>query len=146
VIKNDDPVLWDFWQDKNDPVRRFQSGFAESAIRQYPGLWEYLSMKQEEKQTEMKISELNFQSCHTNDDDILHTAQTDVGRITVLDRLTGFGDGTIRDIETGYRDLNGNFWLVSGDIDIRCKSDISIDEAILYIKENATTFVKRESG
>jgi len=48
MIKNDDPILWDFWQDKVDSDREFQSGFAEAAIRQYHGLWEFLSMEQEQ--------------------------------------------------------------------------------------------------
>lgn len=38
------------------------------------------------------------------------------GAITVLSRMTGFG---WRDVETGYRSPCGQFWLASGDIDIR---------------------------
>ena len=38
------------------------------------------------------------------------------GYITVLDRMTGYG---YRDIETGYRCPSGQFWLASGDYDIR---------------------------
>lgn len=38
------------------------------------------------------------------------------GAITVLDRMTGFG---YRDIETGYRSPCGQFWLASGNVDIR---------------------------
>lgn len=42
--------------------------------------------------------------------------QPDGGRITVVDRMTGFG---WRDIETGYRCPSGQFWLASGNCDIR---------------------------
>ena len=38
------------------------------------------------------------------------------GRVTVLDRMTGFG---YRDIETGYRSPCGGFWLASGGYDVR---------------------------
>ncbi len=42
--------------------------------------------------------------------------QPDGGRITVVDRMTGFG---WRDVETGYRCPSGQFWLASGGYDIR---------------------------
>lgn len=57
-------------------------------------------------------------------------------RITVLDRLTGFGS---RDIETGYRDVYGKFWLASGNFDIRYYPELSFAEAIDKIKANANT-------
>jgi hypothetical protein len=55
-------------------------------------------------------------------------------RITILDRMTGFGH---RDIETGYRANDGQFWLASGYFDIRNFGDLTINDAITKIKENA---------
>lgn len=40
----------------------------------------------------------------------------DFGSITILDRRTGFG---WRDIESGFRDKDGKFWLASGNYDVR---------------------------
>ena len=59
-----------------------------------------------------------------------------LGRITVLDRLTGYIGG-IRDIETGFKDNNNNFWLASGNCDIRNYPDKTFEEAIQWIKANA---------
>lgn len=61
----------------------------------------------------------------------------DKGRITVLDRLTGFGDGNIRDVETGYKDPEGKFWLASGHCDIRRYPELTLEEAVEWIKSNA---------
>lgn len=90
----------------------------------------------------MKIKDLNFTTRNTFESDILHAAtvfvKTNYGvkitRITVLDRLTGFG---WRDVETGYRDVDGRFWLVSGDFDIRDYPDIDVNDAIRKIKQEA---------
>lgn len=54
-------------------------------------------------------------------------------RITVLDTQGGHG---IKDIETGYRDSMSNFWLVK-EFDIRNHPDMTIEEAIEYIKANS---------
>ena len=59
-------------------------------------------------------------------------------RITVVDRMTGFG---WRDIETGYTDLKGKFWLASGDFDIRDFPELTIEQAIAKIKANANNCV-----
>ena len=61
--------------------------------------------------------------------------------ISVLDRLTGYGDGDIRDIETGYKDKDGLFWLASGNFDIRDYGELSYIEAVDKIKKNANTCV-----
>jgi hypothetical protein len=61
-------------------------------------------------------------------------------RISVLDRLTGFSDG-VRDIETGYKDYCDKFWLASGNFDIREFPDLTINEAIAKIKDNANTCI-----
>ena len=63
----------------------------------------------------------------------------DVGRITVLDRMTGFG---YRDVETGYKDTEGKFWLASGHKDVRnLNPDVSIEYCIDWIKREANTCV-----
>lgn len=78
-------------------------------------------------------------------DDILHyliltPVEVEGGKrpekITVLDRTTGY-IGEPRDVETGYTDEDGNFWLVNGDFDIRRWPDLTIVEAIEKIKEHA---------
>lgn len=56
------------------------------------------------------------------------------GSFTVLDRMTGFG---YRDVETGFRDPDGRFWLAAGNFSIRMFPDLTVEEAITKIKENA---------
>ena len=73
-------------------------------------------------------------------DNTLYTYNFNGQRITVLDRLTGYGYN-VRDIETGYRDECGNFWLASGGFDIRDYPELSREEAILKIKQNANTCI-----
>jgi len=62
----------------------------------------------------------------------------DGGRITVLDRMTGFG---VRDIESGYKDKDGKFWLASGNCDVRSNDGFTVAQAIDWIKEQANTCV-----
>jgi len=69
-------------------------------------------------------------------EDIIFTAHTKIGRFTVLDRLTGFGIG-IRDIETGYMDFDGEFWIVSGMFDIRKYSKLTETEAAELTKRES---------
>ncbi len=57
-----------------------------------------------------------------------------VGRLSVLDRLTGYGYG-VRDTETGFRSTDGKFWLVSGMFDIRDYPDLTIEEAVAKVKQ-----------
>lgn len=71
-------------------------------------------------------------------EDTLYIAHTDLGRITVLDRITGWGGG-LRDIETGYKDKDGRFWLASCAFDIRRFPELSLDEAVELIKKEANT-------
>jgi hypothetical protein len=89
------------------------------------------------------VKDLTFsRSYHMDGEDILDTcrliAKTPYGvkvvRISVLDRMTGFGH---RDIETGFRELDNRFWLVSGDFDIRYFPDLSATDAINKIKAEA---------
>jgi len=58
------------------------------------------------------------------------------GRLTVLDRLTGYS-GYVRDIETGYRDEKGEFYCASGGFDIRDYPELTIEEAIDKIIANS---------
>lgn len=74
------------------------------------------------------------------------------GSITIVDRMTGYGYG-IRDVETGYTgwDLSANrvnnFWLVSGNFDVReliPDEGIEIDKLIAIIKDMANTCIGEE--
>ena len=66
---------------------------------------------------------------------------TNLGSLTVLDRMTGFGR---RDTETGFRDKDGNFWLASGMFDVRHSGSKTISEAIEWVKKNANTCVPND--
>ena len=68
------------------------------------------------------------------EDDRQWALHTDIGSLTVLERMTGFG---WRDIETGYRANDGKFWLASGGFDDRESMAASIGEAIEWVKQNA---------
>lgn len=61
-----------------------------------------------------------------------------IGTFTILDRETGFSFVS-RDVETGFRDMDGNFWLASGMFDIRKHLPLKVDEAIDMVKDNANT-------
>jgi hypothetical protein len=64
---------------------------------------------------------------------------SNLGSITILDRMTGFSFG--RDTETGYRAPDGKFWLASGMFDIRSKNVRTIGEAIDIIKDSANNCI-----
>jgi hypothetical protein len=72
------------------------------------------------------------------DEKISQVMHTNLGSITVLDRLTGFGH---RDTETGYRDVDGYFWLASGMCDVLQSECKTIGEAIEWVKHNANTCI-----
>jgi len=74
------------------------------------------------------------------EDDEQFALHTNLGSITVLDRMTGFIGG-IRDTETGFRDPDGNFWLASGMYDVRESGAKTVGEAIAWVKEKANTCV-----
>ena len=59
---------------------------------------------------------------------------TNIGTLTVLDRMTGFG---YRDTETGYRDTEGKFWLASGGYDVRIVAPSTLGKAIEWVKKHA---------
>lgn len=88
----------------------------------------------------MKIKNIEWSvDDYCDGDSSLNTFHSDDGnRITVVDRLTGFG---WRAIETGLLDKDGEFWLASGNFDIRMFPELEISEAIKKIKENANTCI-----
>ena len=87
----------------------------------------------------MRVKDLDFKKeIRMDGEDIYYFVYTDFGRISVLDRLTGFG---WRDIETGFTDNDDKFWLASGDFDIRRNSEMEIPEAIELIKKSANTCI-----
>ncbi len=72
------------------------------------------------------------------DDDQQWALHTNLGSLTVLERMTGFG---YRDVETGYRDVEGKFWLASGNYDVRYAGVATIGEAIEWVKTYANTCI-----
>lgn len=90
----------------------------------------------------MKIKDVEWKTWHKNSEDhLIGVVLPDGDKISVFDRLTGWGDGCLRDIETGYRSKDNLFWLASGGFDIREYDELSISEAIDKIKQNANTCV-----
>jgi hypothetical protein len=86
------------------------------------------------------VKDLNWTSeeLMEGEDTIFRVHVPDVGRFTVLDRLTGFGH---RDIETGFKDLENKFWLASGQKDIRDLPDFTITQAVDWVKRNANNCI-----
>lgn len=90
---------------------------------------------------ELKLSDVDWKIWHIYEEDILVGFKIPGGgQITILDRETGYGGG-IRDVETGYKDKDGNFWLASCRFDIREFPYLTVSQAILRIKQNANTCV-----
>ncbi|MGL5553417.1 MAG: hypothetical protein ACRDCV_14045 [Plesiomonas shigelloides] len=63
---------------------------------------------------------------------------SNLGSITVCNRMTGFGWS---DVESGFRDADGVFWLASGGFNIINECNGTVGDAIKLIKENANTCV-----
>ena len=72
------------------------------------------------------------------EDDMNIVQIPNVGRFTVLDRMTGFG---CRDVETGFKDTDGKFWLASGNKDVRKYPDMSIEDAVSWVKHHSNICV-----
>lgn len=88
----------------------------------------------------MLIKELEWkEEKRCGGEDTIFFAHTEQGRFSVLNRLTGYGDGFYRDTETGFKDTLGKFWLASGMMDIRQYPELTIDEAIELVKKEANT-------
>ena len=77
---------------------------------------------------------------YMDEPDTQYALHTNLGTITVLDRMTGFG---YRDTETGYRATDGRFWLASGDYDVRNSAPATVGDAIEWVKKYANN-CKRE--
>ena len=85
------------------------------------------------------INETDFHCVYAKHDETQFALYTDMGSLTVLDRMTGFG---WRDVETGYREPNGGkFWLASGGCDVRRSGAKTMQECIDWVKKNANTCV-----
>jgi len=88
--------------------------------------------------TTVKELAWEVESMMDREDTMYRAHAPEIGRFTVLDRMTGFGH---RDIETGFKDLNGKFWLASGDFDVRDHPDLTFQEAADLVKKNANNCV-----
>jgi len=82
------------------------------------------------------FKDLKFHEVQMVSPDYQVALHTNLGTLTVLDRLTGFG---YRDIETGYRSPDGKFWLASGGYDVRKSGAETFFEAISWVKDHANT-------
>ena len=88
---------------------------------------------------ETPFASLEFHGCpKVSEEDFQRALHTNMGSLTVLDRLTGFG---YRDIETGFRDPSGEFWLASGLCDVILAGPETMQDAIDWVKKNANTCV-----
>jgi hypothetical protein len=84
------------------------------------------------------LNELEFHTVAQSDDEYQAALHTNLGSLTVVDRMTGFG---WRDTETGYRSPEGKFWLASGGYDVRHSGLSTMRDAIEWVKRNANTCV-----
>lgn len=73
---------------------------------------------------------------YTFETDISLALHTNLGSLTTVDRMTGFG---WRDIESGYRAPNGDFWLASGGYNVVNSGVLTVGEAIAWVKNNSNT-------
>ena len=80
------------------------------------------------------MADFDFHRIQCYEDDVQYVLHTNLGSLTVLNRMTGFG---YRDVETGYRDHEGKFWLASGGYDVRHCGAVTFGEAVKWVKENA---------
>jgi hypothetical protein len=75
---------------------------------------------------------------YCDEPDVQFALHTNIGSLTVLNRMTGFG---WRDTETGYRDMDKKFWLASGDYDVRDSGAETMGEAIEWVKKHANNCI-----
>lgn len=86
-----------------------------------------------------RLSDLEFHlSDYNNEDSFQRVLHTNLGTLTVLERLTGFGWW---DVETGFRDPERKFWLASGECNLLDAGDMTVGEAVEWIKARANTCV-----
>lgn len=103
----------------------------------------------------LNSQDFSMAQAHDSDGYIGRVIVKGIGVISILDRLTGY-IGYVRDIETGFRaqcqeeyklisepdqaKRYANFWLASGNFDIRTFEG-TYAEAIQHIKNNANTCI-----
>lgn len=63
---------------------------------------------------------------------------SNLGSLTVIDKNRGYGN---HDMETGYRDPEGKFWLASVGQDVRLSGVATVGDAIEWVKARANTCV-----
>jgi len=83
------------------------------------------------------FSSLEFHEVENQlEDNIQWALHTNLGSLTVLDRMTEYG---YRDTETGYRATDGPFWLATGMYDVRSSGATTVSDAIAWVKKYANT-------
>lgn len=65
---------------------------------------------------------------------------SNLGSLTVLRRKTGY-TGSPLDTESGFRSVDGKFWLASGSMDVNASGAKTVGEAIEWVKANANTCI-----
>lgn len=93
------------------------------------------------EQLNQKVCDLNFTEKQYPESETIsyHSIIDGIGTISILDRMTGFSFYG-RDIETGFKDINGTFWLASFQrFDIRDYPDMNVIKAIHEIKKRSNT-------
>ena len=98
----------------------------------------YKGVKEDTHFKDLEFHEITHTCAEHDEPDVEFVLHTNLGSLTVLNRMTGFG---CRDTETGYRDPDGTFWLASGGYDVRVDSLGTIEEAIGWVKDHANTCV-----
>lgn len=99
-------------------------------------IWE--DVKEDELFVEEIFQEVEYKDTLGINEDFQWAFHSNLGSITVLDRMTGMG---WRDTETGYRSPDGKFWLASGMKDVRLSDCETIGDAIEWIKNNANSAI-----
>ena len=84
------------------------------------------------------ISLNSFHVVEQGEEQSQYALHTNMGSITILHRLTGLG---WYDTESGYRDTEGEFWLASGQYDVRYAGLTTMQEHIDWIKDRANTCI-----
>lgn len=72
--------------------------------------------------------------------DSSYALHTNLGSLTVVNRKTGF-IGSPRDTESGYRDIDGKFWLATGNVDVMESGCKTVGDAIKFVKDNSNTCI-----
>lgn len=86
-----------------------------------------------------KVKDLDWIVEEIAEENVLHAAYLeDDSILTVLARRTGFSF-SLFDIETGFRDATGKFWLASGMKDLRNHPEFTAAEAVAWVKEQSNT-------